>query len=124
MVDKLKLKIAFTNIIINAIEAMPAEKGVLRLVTRSAKGRPVVEIKDNGVGISKKNLKQIFKPYYTNRTGGMGLGLSTTFDMLQSNHVHVNVRSVPGKGTSFILSFDGIQQDGKYLEINPPLTTA
>lgn len=118
MVDKLKLKIAFTNIIINAIEAMPIEKGELKLVTRSAKGRPVVEIRDNGIGISKENLKQIFKPYFTNRTGGMGLGLSTTFDMLQSNHVQVNVRSVPGRGTSFILSFDGIQQGSKYLEIN------
>ena len=118
MVDKLKLKIAFTNIIINALEAMPIEKGELKLVTRSAKGRPVVEIRDNGIGISKENLKQIFKPYFTNRTGGMGLGLSTAFDMLQSNHVQVNVRSVPGRGTSFILSFDGIQQGSKYLEIN------
>jgi len=112
LVDKLKLKIAFTNIIINAIEAMPAEKGVLNLVTRSEKGKPVLEIKDNGVGIAKENLKQIFKPYFTSRPGGMGLGLSTTHDMLESNHVQINVRSAPGKGTSFILSFEGVRQGG------------
>jgi len=117
-VDKLKLKIAFTNIIINAIEAMPLEKGELKLVTRSTKGKPVVEIKDNGVGIAKENIKHIFKPYFTNRPGGMGLGLSTTLDMLQSNHVRVNVRSELGKGTSFILSFDGIQPTARRPEIS------
>ena len=116
VVDKLKIKIAFTNIIINAIEAMPAEKGVLKLVTRSTKGKPVVEIQDNGIGIAKENLKQIFKPYFTGRPGGMGLGLSTTFDMLQSNHVKIDVRSVPGKGTSFILLFDQMHPHKNYGE--------
>jgi len=116
LVDKLKLKIAFTNIIINAIEAMPLEKGVLNLVTRSANGKAVVEITDNGVGIAKEDIEHIFKPYFTKRPGGMGLGLSTTFDMLQSNHVGINVRSTPGKGTSFILSFDGIGPTGKYVD--------
>ncbi len=124
LVDKLKIKIAFTNIIINAIEAMPAEKGVLKLVTRSTKGKPVVEIKDNGIGIAKENLKQIFKPYFTSRPGGMGLGLSTTLDMLQSNHVSINVRSAPGKGTSFILLFDGIQPHSNYAKSNPSLIPA
>jgi len=119
LVDKLKLKIAFTNIIINAIEAMPAEKGELKLVTRSNKGKPIVEIKDNGVGIAKENIKHIFKPYFTNRPGGMGLGLSTTLDMLQSNHVQINVRSAPGKGTSFILCFDGIQSTAGHAKFDP-----
>jgi len=117
LVDKLKLKIAFTNIIINAIEAMPVEKGVLNLITRSKKGKPVVEIQDNGVGIPKENLKHIFKPYFTSRPGGMGLGLSTTFDMLQSNHVDIDVRSAPGKGTSFILSFEGIHPTNPFTDL-------
>ena len=116
--DKLKLKIAFTNIIINAIEAMLPEKGELKLVTRSTKGKPVVEIQDNGVGIPKEDLKQIFKPYFTKRPGGMGLGLSTTLEMLQSNNVRINVRSAPGEGTSFILSFDGVQSNDRYSESN------
>jgi len=115
LVDKLKLKIAFTNIIINAIEAMPTEKGVLSLMTRSTKGKPVLEIKDNGIGIAKENLKKIFKPYFSNRPGGMGLGLSTTYDMLQSNHVQITVRSAPGKGTSFILLFDDMHPHNSYM---------
>lgn len=122
LVDKLKLKIAFSNIIINAIEAMPMEKGILGLITRSVNGKPVLEIKDNGVGISKEDLKQIFKPYFTKRPGGMGLGLSTTLDMLESNHVGINVRSALGKGTNFILTFEGIPSTTSQAAFSPSST--
>lgn len=101
-----KMKIALTNIIINAIEAMPSEKGQLNLVTKSRNGKYVLEIGDNGAGISKENLKAIFKPYFTNKPGGMGLGLSTTLVILQSNHVKLDVKSEEGRGTRFILLFD------------------
>jgi signal transduction histidine kinase len=110
LVNKQKMKIALTNIIINAIDAMPSENGKLRLVTKSINGKCIIEIEDNGIGISKENLKKIFKPYFTNKLGGMGLGLSTTLDILVSNHARVDVQSEEGKGTRFILSFDGIQQ--------------
>jgi signal transduction histidine kinase len=110
LVNKQKMKIALTNIIINAIDAMPSENGKLRLVTKSINGKCIVEIEDNGIGISEENLKNIFKPYFTNKIGGMGLGLSTTLDILVSNHARVDVQSAEGKGTRFILSFDGIQQ--------------
>jgi signal transduction histidine kinase len=103
-----KMKIALANIIINAIDAMASEGGELKLVTRSLHGKWVIEIEDNGTGISKKNLKTIFKPYFTNKPGGMGLGLSTTLDILVSNQVRANVQSEEGKGTRFILSFDRI----------------
>ena len=66
----------------------------------------MIQIEDNGCGISKENLKYIFKPYFTNKPGGLGLGLATTYDILQSNHVGVNVESEEGKGTRFILSFE------------------
>jgi signal transduction histidine kinase len=49
-----KIKIALTNIIINAIDAMPSENGKLKLVTKLINGKCVIEIGDNGVGISKK----------------------------------------------------------------------
>ncbi|MDP4265007.1 MAG: ATP-binding protein [Bacteroidota bacterium] len=102
-----KMKIALTNIIINAIDAMPPEKGQLILVTKSMNGKYVVEIGDNGTGISKENLENIFKPYFTNKAGGMGIGLSATLDILHSNHARVEVESEEGRGTRFILSFGG-----------------
>jgi signal transduction histidine kinase len=101
-----KLKFALTNIIINAIEAMHPENGQLKLSTKSMNGKCLIEIEDNGIGISKENLKNIFKPYYTNKPDGMGLGLSTTLDILFSNHALVDVQSEEGRGTRFILSFD------------------
>jgi len=105
-VDKKKVRIALINIIINAIDAMPYKKGELTLITRSIDKKYVVEIIDNGIGISKNNLKNIFKPYFTNKAAGMGLGLPTTLEILQYNHIGVDVSSEEGKGTSFILFID------------------
>jgi signal transduction histidine kinase len=112
LVNKQKMEIALTNIIINAIDAMPSENGKLKLVTKSVNGKCVIEIEDTGIGISRDNLKRIFTPYYTNKPGGMGLGLATTMDILKANHCTVDVQSEEGKGTRFILSFEGIQRLG------------
>lgn len=105
LMDKQQMKIALTNIIINAIDAMTSQKGELKLVTKSGKKSYVVQIEDNGRGISKANIEQIFKPYFTNKPGGLGLGLATTSAILHSNKVSVKVESDEGKGTRFILSF-------------------
>jgi len=110
MVNKQEIIIALTNIINNAVEATSSEKGKLKLITKSINGKCVIEIIDNGIGISKENLKNIFKPYFTNKLGGMGLGLSTTLDILHSNRARIEVHSEEGIGTRFILSFEGIQQ--------------
>jgi signal transduction histidine kinase len=106
LVDKEKIKIALTNIVINAIDAMPSENGELTLFTNSVNGKCMVEIEDNGIGISVENLNNIFKPYFTNKPNGLGLGLSTTLEILRYNHVGVNVQSEPGSGTNFALSFE------------------
>jgi signal transduction histidine kinase len=107
-VDKEKIGIALTNIIINAIEAMSAQNGELTLVTRSIGNKYVIEIADNGTGIKSEQLQDIFKPHFTNKPGGMGLGLSTTLEILQYNHVVVDVSSQEGHGTCFILFFDKV----------------
>jgi len=104
--DKSKIKIALTNIIINAIDAMPSEKGELRLGTKLIKGKCAVSIQDNGSGISKENLPLIFDPYFTNKQNGVGVGLAATKDILQSNKVGVRVESLIGHGTRFILLFE------------------
>jgi signal transduction histidine kinase len=109
ILNRPKLKIALTNIIINAIDAMSDVQGELRLVTKSIAGKYIVQIEDNGCGISKGNLKYVFTPYYTNKPGGLGLGLATTYDILRSNHVGVNIESEEGHGTCFILMFDKVR---------------
>jgi signal transduction histidine kinase len=104
-VDEREIKIALTNILINAIDAMTPGKGRLNLLTRVMDGKIVLEIEDNGIGISREGLEVIFKPYFTSKQGGMGLGLSTTLAILSSNHVGIDVQSAVGRGSRFILSF-------------------
>ncbi|GAC1449423.1 MAG: hypothetical protein NVSMB7_11470 [Chitinophagaceae bacterium] len=121
LADKQKIKIALTNIIINAIDAMSPENGQLKLVIRAINGKSIIEIEDNGIGISKDNLQNIFKPYFTRKISGMGLGLSTTMETLLSNHARVAVQSEEGRGTRFIISFNSMQPAGKYLYDKPVL---
>ncbi len=102
--NKSEMEIALTNIIINAIDAM-VPGGELKLVTKSDEDKCILLIEDNGCGISSENLKSIFKPYFTNKPGGMGLGLATTHDFLRLNRVRVNVESVELEGTRFTLVF-------------------
>jgi signal transduction histidine kinase len=103
-----EMKIALTNIIINAIDAMVPDEGELRIITKSDEYQCTLFIEDNGCGISEENMKSIFKPYFTNKPGGMGLGLATTYDILRLNNVNVNVESVVDEGTRFILQFKKI----------------
>lgn len=100
-----KMTIALTNIIINAIDAMTLARRELTVVAKSLDAGYLIQIEDTGCGISKDNLDSIFKPYYTNKPGGLGLGLSTTAHILKANHVHVTVESTEGMGTRFILLF-------------------
>lgn len=106
VLNRSNMKIALTNIVINAIDAMSQGNGELKLVTKSIDDRYIIRIEDNGCGIRKEDLKCIFKPNYTKKPGGLGLGLATTQEILQLNHVGVSVESVEGEGTQFILSFE------------------
>ena len=101
-----EMKIALTNIIVNAIEAITRPDGILKIVTKSNEDNFVIEIEDNGCGISKKDLRNIFKPYFTNKPGGLGLGLAATFDIFRSNHTAINVESAVNKGTCFKLTLE------------------
>ncbi|HEV8283948.1 MAG TPA: ATP-binding protein [Chitinophagaceae bacterium] len=106
LLDKPKITIALLNIIVNAIEAMTSENGELKLTTLLRNGKCIVTIEDNGCGINKKNIKKIFKPYFTSKPNGMGIGLAATYDILAAHKAGVNVESEENKGTRFIISFN------------------
>lgn len=105
MADEEKLKIAILNIIINAIEAMTEGIGELTIEIKKEEEKLQLTIKDNGCGISDENLQRLFEPYFTAKRNGMGLGLATTLNILQSHKAEVEVQSKLNEGTSFILSF-------------------
>lgn len=100
--DKDKLKIAFMNIIVNAVEAMVRQAdGKLLIRVSGKKGYAITEITDNGCGISSENIGKLFEPYYTSKRNGMGLGLASTMNIIQSHKGFIEVNSELGKGTTF-----------------------
>ena len=105
MANKEKLKIAFLNIIINAVEAMPASNGELDIDITTNNLIHTVVIKDNGCGIPEEHISRLFEPYFTSKRNGMGLGLAATLNILQAHKAHIDVSSVIGQGTVFTISF-------------------
>lgn len=105
MADTGKLKIAFLNIIINAIEAMEEEKGLLEIIVDTDKIHHTVKINDNGSGISEENLSRLFEPYFTSKRNGLGLGLAATLNILQSHKARIEVSSALNQGTFFTITF-------------------
>jgi PAS domain S-box-containing protein len=103
--DREKLKIAFLNIIINAIEAISHNNGELSVYLLPVEENFAVEVTDNGVGIPPENLSKLFEPYFTSKRNGIGLGLASTLNILQSHNATVEVKSKVGSGTTFIVTF-------------------
>ncbi|HTB51823.1 MAG TPA: CHASE3 domain-containing protein [Ferruginibacter sp.] len=105
-VDQNKIRIAFLNIIVNAIEAMEPDKGILQLITRDEDNKCVVEIHDNGIGMDAVTISKLFEPYFTTKTKGNGLGLANTQNIILNHKGIIHVESTPGIGSIFIIKFD------------------
>ncbi|HWA34309.1 MAG TPA: ATP-binding protein, partial [Cyclobacteriaceae bacterium] len=108
LVDQEKIKIAFLNIILNAIEAMEEGKGVLRIEVKSRPNVHEVIISDNGCGMSEEVSARLFEPYFTAKPNGVGLGLSSAFAIIQSHKSTIEVASKVNEGTVFTISFPSL----------------
>ena len=103
LADKEYLGRVFLNIFGNAIEAMP-HGGALSIDTKIEKGRFLIKIQDNGIGIPEKNLIGIFDPFFSTKKGGVGLGLSTCQNIVISHRGTIEVESAWRKGSAFTIS--------------------
>ena len=101
-----RLQQVFLNLFMNARDAMPGG-GMLEVRTGAHNGSVEVEVVDTGAGIPAEHLHRIFDPFFTTKaTGrGTGLGLSVSYGIIKEHAGKVDVRSTPGKGTSFRLEF-------------------
>jgi signal transduction histidine kinase len=101
-----RLQQVFLNLFLNARDAMPGG-GMLEVRTAAYNGSIEVEVTDTGSGIPPEHLHRIFDPFFTTKsTGkGTGLGLSVSYGIIKEHAGKVDVRSTPGKGTSFRLEF-------------------
>jgi signal transduction histidine kinase len=104
-VDAEKVKIAFLNLIINAVEAMESRKGILQVQTRAEDDKCIVEITDNGHGMTEEELNKVFEPYFSTKSTGNGLGLTNTANIILNHKGEISVVSKPGEGTSFTIKF-------------------
>jgi len=101
-VDRDLLKQAMLNVVVNAIQAMP-EGGELRFRASTAKDTAEVRISDTGPGIPAELREKIFRLYFTTRKEGSGIGLATTFRIVQLHDGTIDFTSEPGKGTTFFI---------------------
>jgi len=101
-----RLQQVFLNLFMNARDAMPGG-GMVEVRTAAQNGSVEVEVTDTGMGIPPENLHRIFDPFFTTKASGRGtgLGLSVSYGIIKEHAGKVDVRSTPGKGTSFRLEF-------------------
>jgi signal transduction histidine kinase/CheY-like chemotaxis protein len=103
--DPAELREAFTNLVLNAVDAMP-KGGRLSLRTRVDEGHVTVEVSDTGTGIPEAIRQKIFDPFFTTKgPKGTGLGLSMAYGILARHSGRITVESEEGRGTTFRLVF-------------------
>jgi signal transduction histidine kinase len=100
--DRDRLNQVFSNLIINAIEAMP-RGGQIDITTNLQNGNVEINVADDGIGIEEENLRKIFSPYYSTKNKGFGLGLSLIHSIVHKHQGKISVQSEKGKGTRFTI---------------------
>jgi signal transduction histidine kinase len=106
-----KLQQVFLNLFLNARDAMPTG-GVLEVRTSAHNGSVEIEVVDTGAGIPREHINRIFDPFFTTKASGRGtgLGLSVSYGIIKEHAGKVDVRSAPGKGTSFHVEFPAVRK--------------
>lgn len=115
-----KLQQVFTNLILNARDAM-YNGGTITLRTHPENGDGVVvEVSDTGEGISAENIKKVFDPFFTTKGvgNGTGLGLAVSYGIIQEHAGTIEVQSTEGDGTTFRLVFPTLQKNGRRVAVS------
>jgi len=122
----------FSHLLINAMQAMPSGGEIrvaMRILSGAQKGvdeeeRPhseyiEVEIEDTGIGISQENIDRIFIPFFTTKTDwkGTGLGLSVVHRIITDHHGTIDVESVEGKGSRFIIRLPVLEAGAAFQQL-------
>jgi signal transduction histidine kinase len=103
MADPFQLEQVFLNICLNAIQAMSGG-GALGITSRAGDGNVVVEIEDTGPGIPADLRAQVFKPFFTTKREGNGLGLAISARIVAEHGGHIGYRCPPTGGTIFTVT--------------------
>ena len=103
--DYTQIEEVISNIITNAIQAIQ-HSGEIKIKTQKEESKAIIEITDSGPGIPKENLERIFLPFFSSKEygKGTGLGLSIARKVIKEHNGDIKVKSITGKGTTFIIS--------------------
>jgi len=94
------------NLYLNALQAME-KGGTLRIEVFQQQERTLFIVSDSGAGIQTDHLPHIFDPYFTTKSGGVGLGLANVHKLVEAHGGEIEVASSPGQGTSFVIRLKG-----------------
>jgi two-component system NtrC family sensor kinase len=98
MLDEPSIRATTLNLVLNAIQAMPAG-GHLTISTSTRGDKLLMAIIDTGSGMTPDQIKQIFEPFNTTKSRGLGLGMPYAQKVIQQHGGQIIVESQPGKGT-------------------------
>jgi GAF domain-containing protein/CheY-like chemotaxis protein len=119
--DPAELREALTNLVLNALDAMPGG-GTLALSTRESDGHVEVTVRDTGTGIPAAIRHKIFDPFFTTKgPKGTGLGLSMTYGIIARHGGRISVESEEGHGATFRLIFPISDTADERPSVPPPI---
>ncbi|NNJ92751.1 MAG: PAS domain S-box protein, partial [Gammaproteobacteria bacterium] len=106
-VDLVQIEQVILNVVRNALDVLQSEdrqeKTVLIKTGVGDNDQVYVAIEDNGPGIEKDTMKQLFHPFFTTKDSGMGMGLAISQTIIDDHMGHISVETIPGKGTRFMI---------------------
>jgi len=105
LIQKGRLENVIKNLFMNAVEATTHGKGLILVKVRASRELLTLILADNGKGIDSEAQQKIFKPFFSTKSEGSGLGLYLVHSFCEENDVRLKMRSAPGRGTVFALTF-------------------
>ena len=110
--DDSQLELVLSNLVANAVEAMP-HGGTLHVRTDVDDGFVRVEVRDTGPGIADNEREKVFRPLFTTKARGVGLGLVICKTLVERHGGKIAISSTPGRGTSFIVKLPVTREEGE-----------
>lgn len=105
LADRESLRSVFTNLVINAMEAINGEGGQVTIkLSKEGQHSVKVEVADTGAGISPEDISKIFEPYFSTKDTGTGLGLAIVKKAIDDHGGTISVTSKQGEGTTFTIT--------------------
>jgi PAS domain S-box-containing protein len=119
-----ELREVYTNLIFNAVDAMP-NGGAIRLRTSSDATSTIVEVEDGGKGMDEEVKARIFEPFFTTKGAhGLGMGMSVVYGIVERHAGTITVESAPGRGTRFTIRIPKSREEPREAAPDRPVRTA